>query len=347
MVETSGLPPEADAIEGVPLAREQPDVIGHDDAAATLVESYRSGRMHHAWLVTGPKGIGKATLAFRFARYALSSPDPATAGAAIADVDPRVEAMVARGSHPNLLHLARGLNQSRDRYLTVLSVDEVRRTLPFFGNSSAVRGPRVAIVDAADDMNVNAANALLKMLEEPPPRAIFLVLCHAPGRLLPTIRSRCRRLALDPLGPDDLLAALARLGLEVPPSDRDLLLRMAEGSVRRAVEFLSGNGPALGAAFDALAGAFPSIDRKALHRFADMAAGRKGQDELGLVGELARAWLSDRLRARAGSPATALMPLTTAWGQVGTVLAETEGLGLDRKQAVVEIVQSLADCARG
>ena len=214
---------EADWLEGLPLPREQTELIGHSVAAAELHEGYVGGRLHHAILLTGPKGIGKATLAFRFARFVLSHPDPTTApppAAGLLPTSDRVAAMVATGAHPNLLHLRRPWDDKAKKVKTQLTVDEIRKTVTFFGNAAGIDGYRIAIVDAADDMNVSAANALLKMLEEPPKRSLFLVLSHAPGRLLPTIRSRCRRLSLDPLGSDDLDAALTSLGLTVAEGDK-------------------------------------------------------------------------------------------------------------------------------
>ncbi|WP_210272590.1 DNA polymerase III subunit delta' [Chthonobacter rhizosphaerae] len=340
---------DADWIEGLPLPREQTALVGHDAAARTLHEAYAGGRMHHAWLIAGPKGIGKATLAFRFARFALSHPDrdrapPPEAG--LLPADPGVVAKVATGAHPNVLHLRRPWDEQAKKLKTVLTVDEVRRTVSFLGNSAGSRGDRIVVVDAADDMNPNAANALLKLLEEPPNRAMFLVISHAPGALLPTIRSRCRRLALSPLGEEDLSAALETLGLEVDPASRAQLAAIAEGSVRRAVECLESDGLALFGAFASLAEGFPALPRKSLHRFAELATGRRGSDHFGLVADFARSWLRARMHAGLSQPGADVRRCAEIWDTVNRIEAETETLNLDRKQAVMTIIQSLAECAR-
>ncbi|WP_181702661.1 DNA polymerase III subunit delta' [Chthonobacter albigriseus] len=340
---------EADWLEGLPLPREQTALHGHANAARTLHEAYRSGRMHHAWLMTGPKGIGKATLAFRFARFALSHPDPTKAppaeGEPLTPVDPRVAAQIAAGAHPNLLHLRRPWDEDKKKLKTLLTVDEVRRAGAFFGTSAGGRGYRIAIVDAADEMNPNAANALLKMLEEPPPRAMFLVLSHAPGRLLPTIRSRCRRLNLEPLGDQDLLAALDTLNVAVDADVRAALAAIAEGSVRRAAECLEGEGLALHAAFVQVVNGLPRLDRRALHRFAELAGGRRGDDSLSLVADFARQWLADAMRAKAPEGAGAVAGYAEAWDAVNRIIAETDGLNLDRKQAAIGLMEALARAA--
>ncbi len=338
---------EADWIEGLPLPREQTALIGHAIAAAELHEGYAGGRLHHAILITGPKGIGKATLAFRFARYVLSHPDPSKAPPAAAGLLPandRVAAMVATGAHPNLLHLRRPWDDKAKKVKTQLTVDEIRRTVTFFGNAAGVDGYRIAIVDAADDMNVSAANALLKMLEEPPKRSLFLVLSHVPGRLLPTIRSRCRRLSLDPLGPDDLDAALTSLGLTVEEGDKPALAALAEGSVRRAVECIESDGLEVYRQFRALVDGFPRLDRPRLHRFADAVAGRKGADSFDLCADLARNWLSEHMRLTIRGGVERLNGYAAAWETVNRVVAETDGLNLDRRQAVISLMQSLAGC---
>jgi DNA polymerase-3 subunit delta' len=340
---------EADWIDGIPLPREQTELFGHHAAAEEMHEAYRSGRMHHAFLITGPKGIGKATLAFRFARYALSYPDPTSAPASsegLLPVTPQVAAQVATGAHPNLLHLRRPYDDKARKVKTQLTVDEIRRTVPFFGNAAGAAGYRIAIVDAADDMNASAANALLKMLEEPPKRSLFLVLSHTPGRLLPTIRSRCRRLALEPLPANDLDAALRSLDISVGEADRPALAALAEGSVRRAVECIEREGLALYGLFRSLTDAFPRLDRSSLYRFADAVAGRKGNDNFDLSVDLARDWLSAELRLAQHAPVSRLNGLAAAWDEVNRIAAETDGLNLDRRQAVVCLMQSLAGTAR-
>lgn len=340
---------EADWIEGLPLPRQQTALVGHDAAAAALQDAYRSGRMHHGWLIAGPKGIGKATLAFAFARFALSHPDPAAAPASTAALlpsDPRIASQIAVGAHPNLLHLKRPWDDKAKKVKTQLTVDEIRRTVPFFGSAAAAAGHRIAIVDAADDMNASAANALLKMLEEPPRRSLFLVLSHAPGRLLPTIRSRCRRLALAPLGANDLDAVLAGFGLTVEEGERAALTALAEGSVRRAVECIERDGLRLHGLFQSIAERFPAVDRAGLYRFADAVAGRKGADSFDLCVDLARAFLSCELHLGQRAPASELAALAAAWEEVGRIAAETDALNLDRRQAVISLMQSLAGARR-
>jgi DNA polymerase-3 subunit delta' len=340
---------EADWIDGVPLPRQQTELVGHAAAAEELHATYRTGRMHHAWLITGPKGIGKATLAFRFARFALSHPDPERAppeSEGVLAADPRIVAQVATGAHPNLLHLKRPYDDKTKKVKTQLTVDEIRRTVGFFGNAAGAAGYRIAIVDAADDMNASAANALLKMLEEPPKRSLFLVLSHAPGRLLPTIRSRCRRLALEPLGADDLDKTLDLLGVAVDEGDKPALAALAEGSVRRAIECIERDGLALYGLFRALADGFPTVDRARLYRFADAVAGRKGSDNFDLCVDLCRDHLSHALRLSQRAPVANLNAIAAAWETVGRIAAETDGLNLDRRQAVVSLIQSLAVTAR-
>ncbi len=150
--------------------------------------------MHHAWLITGAPGVGKATLAYRFARRLLAGVQP---GDTLA-VDPAspVFRRVAVGSHADLLTVEREWDDKKSRLRGEIVVDDARAISAFLRLTPAEGGWRVVVIDGAEHMNRNAANAVLKMLEEPPPRAVLLLTCAAPGRLLPTIRSRCRRLAL-------------------------------------------------------------------------------------------------------------------------------------------------------
>src|SRR5262249_42605211 len=181
-----------------------------------------SGRLHHAWLITGPRGIGKATLAWRFTRFLLAGQQGGLFGNSPEDLTVAADAsgrtLVDARSHPDLFHLRRSLNPDTGRIRTEISVDDVRGLGEFMHMTPAMGAWRVAIVDAADEMNRNAANAVLKILEEPPPNAVLLIVAHAPGRLLPTIRSRCRRLALQPLRADTVIGLL---GDHAPKTTQD------------------------------------------------------------------------------------------------------------------------------
>src|SRR5947209_6857062 len=202
--------------------RETSILAGHREAEAALLSAYRSGRIAHAWLLGGPQGIGKATLAYRMARFVLSHRDPHAPAVHAAEslwVDP--DAAVARhvtaGAHGGLLTLERSAND-KGVMRTVITVDETRETISFFGSTAAVEGWRVCIVDTVDELNPNAANALLKILEEPPQQSLFLLTSHAPARVLPTIQSRCRKLPLRSLGTADVVAAAAAI-VGVDPND--------------------------------------------------------------------------------------------------------------------------------
>src|SRR2546430_12442042 len=194
--------------------RETGALFGHREAEMALLNAYRSGRIPHAWLIGGPQGIGKATLDYRMARFALANSNPTAPSVQRAEtlaLDPGdpVARQVTAGAHGGLLVLERGLND-RGVMRTVITVDETRETISFFGSTAAVDGWRVCIVDTVDELNPNAANALLKILEEPPQRSLFLLVSHAPARVLPTIQSRCRKLALRPLATADVIPAAAQ-----------------------------------------------------------------------------------------------------------------------------------------
>ena len=353
-----------DQLEGWPSPEERADWLGDAVAEQTLLDAYRSGRMHHAWLICGPKGIGKATLAYRFTRFVLAYPDPAmpeVVSAVDLSLDPQHPALrkVAARAHPNLLVLQRGYNDERKRYYTELTVDQIRRTISFFGSTSGEPGWRIAIVDPADDMNANAANALLKILEEPPTRSLFLVVSHAPGQLIATIRSRCRRLDIRALEPEIIAQAIRQgPGSQSSIDDADLRLAtlLAEGSLRRAVHLVEGGGIEIYRDLARLLEAIPDLDVKAMHAFADRVSSRSSEDAFKFFLDALHAWLDRRVRRMEEpddkvvlSSAVQAAPLerwAEVWENVRRSSTLADALNLDRKQTVLSILVNLAAAAR-
>ena len=339
---------QSEAVE-LPHPRETFKLFGHAEAERALLDEYRSGRIAHAWLIGGPAGIGKATLAYRMARFVLAHPDPlahAVHKSTRLDVPPdgQVARRVAGRAHPDLLVLEREPDD-KGKMRTVITVDQVRRTVGFFGSTAGAGGWRVCIVDSADELqSPQGSNALLKVLEEPPPRSLFLVVSHAPGRLLPTIRSRCRRLTLRPLDADDVVrAAAAALG-----EDADLaLLRQAaaaaDGSVARAIALSGGPQLALRDKVIDLLGQLPTTDPRALHALGDsLERADDGMFEIFI--ETAQGWLSGQL-AGGGEPGR-LARIAEAWDRLTVAARDTDTYNLERKPLVFNVFGLLAEAAR-
>ena len=286
---------EPDREPGAPHPRETPVLYGQAGAEAEFLQAFAGNRLHHGWLLTGPRGIGKATLAWRIARFLLATPTVAEDGLfgappppATLDIPaehPVARRMLAR-SEPGLAQVIRSPNPETGKMRKVISVDDVRGLHKFFSLTAADGGRRVVIVDAADEMNPSAANAILKMLEEPPARALLLLVSHQPARLLPTIRSRCRSLRLAPLSPADLAAALAQAGQPVPEGAEGALAELAGGSVGTALRLLSQDGLQTYARLTALLATLPRFDRAAAQALADSVAGPKGADRAQLLFDL-------------------------------------------------------------
>jgi DNA polymerase-3 subunit delta' len=348
-----------DRLEGWAAPEEQTAWLGDPAAERALLDAYRSGRMHHAWLIGGPKGIGKATLAYRFARFVLAHPDPhapavaAAADLAVDDAHPAFRKVAAR-AHPNLLVLERPWDEQAKRFRTELTVPEIRRTVGFFGATSGEPGWRIAVVDPADDLNQSSANALLKILEEPPARSLFLIVSHAPGRALATIRSRTRRLELAPLPPDIIAAALA--GHDIDEADVALAAALSGGSLRQAAVLGGGEGIALYRDLARLLASLPRLDVAGAHALADRVAGRGNDDAWTAFSDLLGGWLNRRVRgegepAGGAPPGAGVMaaPLATwadAWDKLGTSVAEADEFNLDRKRTVLSVLMTLARAAR-
>ncbi len=283
------------------------DLAGQGEALARAARAIRAGRPPQAWLISGPPGVGKATLAYRIARYLLKygATDRGPADLAVPP-DDSVSAQISAGAHPGLLPLARGVNPDTGKAMTVLPVAEIRKLSGFFGLTSGAGGWRVAIIDTADEMNDAAANALLKALEEPPARAMLLLVANAPGRLLATIRSRCQRLALRPLSDDVLDGELAQRLPELSAEERGSLVRLAGGSLGLAVRLAGGDGLALARDADELIEQAAHPDVVALMALADRVSRRtEGLENFGDILMLA---LGTRIRERARAGAANLKP---------------------------------------
>jgi len=276
--------PEPDRIEGAPHPRATPRLFGHAGAEAAFLDSFNAGRLHHAWMITGARGLGKATLAWRIARFLLATPEtedagmfspPPPASLDIPENHPVARRMRALGE-PRLFLLRRAWDEKKSRLQDVIAVVEVRKMKSFFALSAADGGRRVAIIDAVDEMNVSAANALLKLLEEPPARVTLLLIAHQPHRLLPTVRSRCRELRLAALPPPDLAAALAQAGAEVDPHAAQGLTELAAGSVGQAFRLTDLDGLGLYERLIGLMATLPRLSRPRALALAEAGAGRDG-----------------------------------------------------------------------
>ncbi len=362
---------------GPPLPRANGLLLGQAAAEARLLEAFRSGRLPHAWLISGPRGVGKATLAYRFARFVLGqgregqggegqglfAADPAgqaeglTGGLAMPE-DSEAFRLIASASHPDLRVLERGQDDGGKPQQSI-SVDKVRASLGFVHLTPALGGWRLILVDAADDLNRNAANALLKALEEPPRNTLLLLLAHAPGRLLPTIRSRCCHLVLPPLATDEVTQLLGRYAPELPARDAAGLAHLAEGSIGRALELASEGGLELYADLVALLAGLPRIDFAKLQALAE----RLGRDRSGAAfrtaSDLLLWWLARLARAAAlgrqpeeivaGEGALLgrllaqgnLAQAASLWEKLHRLFGRAEAVNLDRRQVFMAAFQEL------
>lgn len=328
-------------MSGVPEPRANPHLIGHAEPESHLVEALRSGRMHHAWLITGPEGIGKATLAFRFARRLLAGlPHDGTLHL---DADHPTFRRVMAGSHADLLTVERAWDEKRKRLRSEIVVDDVRAVAEFLRRTPAEGGWRVVVVDGAENLNRNAANALLKVLEEPPSRAVLLLVCAAAGRLLPTIRSRTRRLRMSPLDVAGMTNFLARAMPERAVAERERIAALAEGSPGRAIAFAAGGGSNVAALVRDVLDKLPDPPPILAHTVAD-ALGRD-EEAFSTFFDMLRASLAAAVRDAARgevSDAQARMLGTRGldawidvWHGLGTLRQQTEGLHLDKRQALI------------
>ena len=337
-----------DSIEAPRL--ETGSVLGHGLAALTLAEALQGRRLAHAWLISGPKGIGKSTLAWRFARRVLTAEDAAIPKQGIeTDPDhPDVRKIMA-GSHPDCRLVRRSLTKkSPYRFRTEISVEDVRDANTFLHHTAGQSEWRCLIVDAADEMTTNAQNALLKMLEEPPARTLILLIAHSPSRLLPTIRSRCRSLTLRALTNSQVADVLARKDSELSEADLKIISDISNGSPGRALELSQAGGLELYHQVMQLVEPLPQIDTERLHAASDRFSGASGEAGYRTFLEILRWWLLRHIREGATSRGRgALEPWLEAWEKIDELASRGDIVNLDRKQVVLNTFIELSAAARG
>jgi DNA polymerase III subunit delta' len=342
-------PPASEPAEA-PHPRVTSVLAGHALAEAALLAAYRSGRVPHAFLFVGAKGIGKATLAYRLARFVLAHPDPAAADVQAAatlavDLAHPVARRIAAQAHSDLLVLERTVNE-KGILRQQIAVEDVYRTVSFFGSTAGEGGWRIAIVDSVDELNRFGANALLKVLEEPPQRALLLLVSHSLARVPPTLRSRCRIVTLRPLAPAEVGAALAA-AMEFPTNDPEVsaAAAAADGSVSRALAFLDEDALALRQQTLDTLDRLPALDGNALHALGDAIAGTDPQPLAAFIDTI-NAWLSQRLDRKADEIGR-LARLAEAWERVNQAARDAAEYNLERKPLVFSVFGLLAEATRG
>ncbi|MCK4712640.1 MAG: DNA polymerase III subunit delta' [Marinosulfonomonas sp.] len=324
--------PEPDRVEGAPHPRETRALIGQSKAEAEFLTAYNSGRLHHAWLVTGPRGVGKATLAWKLARFLLAEPvddggmfgdAPKPTSLEVSDAHPVAHRLLAL-SEPRLFLLRRAWDDKTKKLKSVITVDEARKLRNFFALSAADGGRRVVIVDAADEMNPNAANALLKLLEEPPERTTLFLISHQPSRLLPTIRSRCRELRCNPLTPEDMAIALTAAGA-APANNPTALAALAAGSVGEALRLTNLGGLDTYQEIIGVFATLPQLDRSRALRLAESVVGKARETRYDLLLGLMDLFLA-RI-ARTGASGAPVVEAATGEAALLSRLAPTRYAG--------------------
>lgn len=333
-----------DTLDDIPEPAENPALFGHEDMAARFAAAYRAGKLHHALVLAGPRGIGKATLAFHLAYHLLRYAEAADAPDTLAAPDPETTLfkLIANGGHPSILHLTRPVNERTKAFRTAVTVEEIRKVQRFLSFTAHDGGYRVVIIDPADDMNQNAANALLKNLEEPPARTQFILISHAAGGLLPTIRSRCQIVRLQPLAESAFGRALTGLG--IAPQDADAaraLMERAGGSVREAILLTQYGGLEIAAAIEEIAtGA--RFDVAKTWRLADAVAARDQTMAFSLfnrhVLDHAAALAVEAARTGALARADALSQF---WQDANRAIVEAETYNLDKRQHVAGLMRAM------
>lgn len=342
--------PESDREGELPHPREQSELFGHEDACQTLAKAARSGQLHHAWIIAGPRGVGKATLAWRFARCLLAHGQSKCDDELTVDEGHPTRRQVSALSHPDIMLLRRPWDFTTKKHKSDLPVDEVRKLRGFYSRHSSYGGARIAIIDSVDDMNVSSQNALLKILEEPPKGALLLLISHAPGGLLATTRSRCRLLMLRKLGDDAMRAAVERLRPELSHEERQLVSALAGGAPGRAVALAELGAAGMYREVIEILNTLPRLDASRVITFAEKTAKLPAGNGIGLFSTLLMQIEERLLRGAFGAHSSLpgeqalmnrwrqTMPLESwslLWEKVRLEFTRADALNLDKKQFIL------------
>ncbi|MEX0627775.1 MAG: hypothetical protein WEB63_02435 [Cucumibacter sp.] len=328
---------EADQIEGIHAPEETRALIGHAEAGAQMLAAFEAGRLHHAWLIEGPRGIGKATFAYDLSRAIL--------GRTADEAPARIAEQIAQGAYPNLRIVRRRRNDKTEKFYTEIVIEDVRGLIGYFQHTSGRAGTRIAVVDPVEELSPGAANALLKTLEEPPPNGLLLLITHRPGLVMATIRSRCRTLSLRPLAYKDVRAVVGASGIEAGAGAVDQAVELAEGRPRKALEALVlGETKAL----SALKGWLGAKEKRGVGHLpiaAELSKGA-GASAYPVAIEMISEWISGRARGLAkagGAGGPPLAMLSSLWEKARGLDADRSEYNLDRRQTLVTILDAIRD----
>jgi DNA polymerase-3 subunit delta' len=310
---------------------------GHDAAIAAFRAGMDSGRLHHAWLLAGPRGIGKALFADKAALRILAGPAAETPGLDVADDHPAAR-LIAAGSHPDHVRLERLVKENGTELARSISVDQVRGLQRLFATTASMSPWRTVVIDAVDDLEPGGANALLKNLEEPPPSTVFLLVSHAPERLLPTIRSRCRQLRFSPLSDDAMTSALTAALPDADEGEIAALARVGEGAPGRAVAWRGLDVDGLDQAIDALVREGDPVNARRA-ALAQSLALKSAQPRYEAFLARAPSRIAAEARGRRGPALAAALGL---WERASELSRSAQRLSLDPQSTAFELAGMLA-----
>jgi len=342
-------PTTDDRLPNAPHPREARFMLGAEKAELSFLEAYNSGRMHHAWILSGPEGIGKATFAYRAARFLLSRPQgQAIQPAATLDVpaDAPAARQVLALSHPDLFVLRRQAESEKKPVPSIINVSLARDAMRVFASTSGSDGWRVMIIDRADELNSSSSNALLKTIEEPPPRSVILMVTQAVGRLLPTIRSRCRVLTFLPLQNQDIEEILHQSGQAPDAAINRQAAQTAQGSARLAFQRLNDRTLAVGDHVRGLLADMPHYNHADVMSMSDAFGRKEGRADFEIMRDTVFDWLSEQIRQRAGEGPRSLAPFAEVWEKTDRAMREVDAYNLDRRAFALTLFVDLAAAMR-